>query len=151
MIIDLHQHFWKYTAAEYGWIDESKSIIRRDFLPDDLRPLLQAAEVDGVISVQARQSLEETHWLLGLANENKFIRGVIGWVPLISERVKNDLETLGADPKLRGIRHVLESETDDQFMLREDFNRGLALLKEFSLAYDILIFARQLPPAIRLV
>ena len=151
MIIDSHQHFWKYTAAEYGWIDESKSIIRRDFLPDDLRPLLQPAEVDGVISVQARQSLEETHWLLGLANENKFIRGVIGWVPLISERVKNDLETLGADPKLRGIRHVLESETDDQFMLREDFNRGLTLLKEFSLAYDILVFARQLPPAIRLV
>jgi L-fuconolactonase len=151
MVIDSHQHFWKYVAAEYGWIDESKAVIQRDFLPEDLRPLLEPAEVDGVISVQARQSLEETHSLLRLANENEFIRGVVGWAPLVSERVKNDLETLGADPKLRGIRHVLQSETDDQYMLREDFNRGLSLLKEFGLAYDILIFAPQLPLALRLV
>jgi L-fuconolactonase len=151
MVIDSHQHFWKYNAAEYAWIDPSKSVIQRDFLPADLLPLLAPAGVDGVISVQARQSLEETHWLLGLASDNKFIRGVVGWVPLISEKVKNDLEAVGADPKLRGIRHVLESETDDQFMVRDDFNRGLSLLKEFGLAYDILIFARQLPSAIRMV
>ncbi|HEY1922257.1 MAG TPA: amidohydrolase family protein [Tepidisphaeraceae bacterium] len=151
MVIDSHQHFWKYNAAEYAWLDESKSVIRRDFLPADLQPLLAPAGVDGVISVQARQSLEETHWLLGLASDNKFIRGVVGWVPLISEKVKNDLEAVGADPKLRAIRHVLESEADDQFMLRDDFNRGISLLKEFGLAYDILIFARQLPAALRLI
>ncbi|MGD0461204.1 MAG: amidohydrolase family protein [Tepidisphaeraceae bacterium] len=151
MVIDSHQHFWKYSSAEYGWIEESMSAIRRDFLPEDLRPLLQPAGVDGVISVEARQSLEETHCLLGLASENPFIRGVVGWVPLISDRVKSDLEAVAADPKLRGIRHVLQGESDDQYMLREDFNRGLSLLKEFGLAYDILIFARQLPTALRLV
>ncbi|MGD0540557.1 MAG: amidohydrolase family protein [Tepidisphaeraceae bacterium] len=151
MVIDSHQHFWKYSAAEYGWIEESMSAIRRDFLPEDLRPLLQSAAVDGVISVEARQSLEETHRLLGLASENEFIRGVVGWVPLISDRAKNDLEAVGADPKLRGIRHALLSEADDQYMLREDFNRGLSLLKEFGLAYDVHIFARQLPLAQRLV
>jgi L-fuconolactonase len=151
MTIDSHQHFWKYTAADYQWIDESKAAIRRDFLPEDLRPLLQPAGVDAVISIEARQSLEETHGLLALANEHNFIRGVVGWVPLTSDRVKNDLETLGADPNLRGIRHALHTEADEQFILREDFNRGLALLKEFSLAFDILISARQLPLAVRLV
>src|SRR5450432_2870427 len=113
MVIDSHQHFWKYSAAEYGWIGDSMAAIRRDFQPGDLQPLLGPAGVDGVISVEARQSLEETHALLGLADENKFIRGVVGWVPLVSERVKNDLETLGADPKLRGVRHALQSEEDE--------------------------------------
>jgi L-fuconolactonase len=151
MTIDSHQHFWKYNPAEYAWLDEPKSVIRKDFLPENLLPLLAPAGVDGVITVQARQSLDETNWLLGLAADHKFIRGVVGWVPLISEKIKNDLEAVGADPKLRGIRHVLESEADDQFMLRDDFNRGVALLKEFGLAYDLLVFARQLPQAIRLV
>lgn len=151
MVIDSHQHFWKYDPAEYGWIEQSMSAIRRDFLPEDLRPSMQAAAVDGVISVQARQSLEETHWLLRLASENQFVRGVVGWAPLISDRVKHDLETVGADPKLRGIRHVLQGDGDEQYMHREDFNRGLSLLREFGLTYDLLIFARQLPQALRLV
>jgi len=127
------------------------SAIRRDFLAEDLHEAITAAGVDGVISVQARQSLEETHWLLSIADENPFVRGVVGWVPLISERVKQDLATVGADPKLRGVRHVIQDETDEQYMAREDFNRGIALLKEFSLAFDLLIFERQLPAAIRFV
>ncbi|HEX4055146.1 MAG TPA: amidohydrolase family protein [Tepidisphaeraceae bacterium] len=151
MVIDSHQHFWKYDPAEYGWIEPSMSAIRRDFLPEDLRPSLQAAGVDGVICVQARQSLEETHWLLRLANDNPFVRGVVGWAPLVSDHVKHDLETVGADPKLRGIRHVLQGESDEHYMDREDFNRGLSLLKEFGLTYDLLILARQLPQALRLV
>jgi L-fuconolactonase len=151
MVIDSHQHFWKYSAGEYAWIEESMSVVRRDCLPEDLRQSMETAEVDGVITVQARQSMEETHWLLRLANESKFVRGVVGWVPLVSERVKHDLETVAADPKLRGVRHVLQSENDEQYMARDDFNRGLSLLKEFGLAYDILIFARQLPQALRLV
>ena len=151
MVIDSHHHFWKYTAAEYGWIGESMSAIRSDFLPEDLSPLTKSSEVDGVISVQARQSLEETHWLLQLANENKFVRGVVGWVPLTSDRLKPDLEAVAADPKFRGVRHVLQTETDDPFMLREDFNRGISALKEFGLAYDLLIFERQMPMSLRFV
>jgi len=151
MVIDSHHHFWKFNPAEYGWIDESMSVIRRDFLAEDLRDAIQSAGVDAVISVQARQSMEETHWLLSIANENKFIRGVVGWVPLISDRVKQDLETVAADPKLRGVRHVIHDEPDEQFISREDFNRGVSLLKEFKLAYDILIFERQLPVATRFV
>jgi len=151
MIIDSHHHFWKYDPAEYGWIDESMSAIRRDFLADDLKQAIESAGVDGVISVHARQSLEETHGLLSIANENPFVRGVVGWVPLVSDRVKHDLEAVAADPKLRGVRHVLHDETDEQFMAREDFNRGVSLLKDFGLAFDILIFERQLPSAIRLV
>lgn len=151
MIIDSHHHFWKFNPTEYGWLDEPKSIIRRDFLAPDLRDAMQAAGVDGVISVQARQSLEETHWLLGIANENTFVRGVVGWVPLTSDRVKHDLETVGANPKLRGVRHVLHDESDEQYMARDDFNRGVALLKEFQLTYDLLIFERQLLVAGRFV
>jgi L-fuconolactonase len=151
MVIDSHHHFWKYTEAEYGWIDESMSAIKRDFVAEDLRESIEAAGVDGVISVHARQTLEETHWLLSIANDNKFIRGVVGWVPLISERVKIDLEAVAADPKLRGVRHVIHDEADEQYIAREDFNRGISLLKEFRLAFDILIFERQLPAAIRFV
>jgi L-fuconolactonase len=151
MVIDSHNHFWKYNAADYGWIDESKSLIRRDFLPADLHEAMQSASVDGAVAVQARQSLEETHWLMGLAAENKFIRGVVGWVPLTSDHVKHDLETVAADPKLRGVRHVLHDEADEHFMLRDDFNRGLTTLKEFGLAYDLLVFDRHLPATLRLV
>jgi len=127
------------------------SVIRRDFGPEDLREAVESAGVDGVITVQARQSLEETHGLLSIANGNAFIRGVVGWVPLVSERVKQDLEAVGADPKLRGVRHALQDETDDQFIAREDFNRGVALLKEFNLAFDILILEKQFPGVIRFV
>src|ERR1700728_4382554 len=151
MIIDSHNHFWKYTAADYGWIDESMSVIRRDFLPGDLRETLESAKVDGCIAVQARQSLDETHWLQGLASENAFIRGVVGWVPLISDHVKRELESVGSDPKLRGVRHVLQDEADEQYMARDDFNRGIAVLKEFGLAFDLLVFERQLPTVLRLV
>ncbi len=151
MIIDSHVHYWKYDPAEYGWIGDAMSVIRRDFLAEDLRQAVQSAGVDGVISVHARQSLEETHWLLSIANENAFVRGVVGWVPLISDHVKHDLEAVAADPKLRGVRHVLHDESDEQYVAREDFNRGVSLLKDFGLAFDLLIFERQLPVVTRFV
>jgi L-fuconolactonase len=150
MIIDAHHHFWKYNPTEYGWIDDSMSVIRRDCLAADLKRATEEAGVDGVISVQARQSIEETHWLLRIAGENKFIRAVVGWVPLVSEHVHHDLENISADPKLRAVRHVLQGEPDE-FMLRDDFNRGISLLNEFNLAYDILVFERQLPTVLRFV
>lgn len=153
MLIDAHHHFWKYTADEYGWISPEMSVLRRDFLPADLRTVAKVAGVDGVISVQARQTLEETRWLLDLAEQKEnaaFIRGVVGWVPLVSPTVDVDLEGFCGRDKLRGVRHVLQDEPAE-YMLRDDFNNGVALLHKLGLRYDILIFERQLPQAIEFV
>lgn len=150
MIIDSHHHFWNYTPAEYGWIDDAMAAIRRDFLPADLGREMAAAGVDGVVSVQARQSVEETRWLLDLAARHEFIRGVVGWVPLTAPDVREMLEELAGSPRLKAVRHVLQGEADD-YMLRGDFNAGIRALRPLNLAYDILIVERQLPSAIRLV
>lgn len=149
--IDSHHHFWQYDPVQYPWIDESMRTLRRDFLPDDLRPAMAEAGIDGVISVQARQTLEETRWLLSLASEHPFIRGVVGWAPLTSPDLQRNLETLGANRKLIGVRHVVQGEPDETFILRDDFNRGVASLLRFGLRYDILIFEHHLPQTIRFV
>jgi L-fuconolactonase len=149
--IDSHHHFWRYDPAQYGWIDESMRVIRRDFLPDDLRTATAAAGINGVISVQARQSLEDTRWLLSFADQHDFIRGVVGWVPLASPDVKRELEPLTKHEKLVAVRHVVQNEPDDNFVLRDDFNAGIASLREFDLRYDILIFERHLPQTIRFI
>jgi len=148
MNIDSHHHFWKYSAAEYGWIDDSMAALRRDFLPDDLKREIAHADIHGVVSVQARQTVEETAWLLSLAEKHDFIKGVVGWVPLVEPGVREIIARFAANPKLRAVRHVVQAEPDDRFILREDFNRGVAVLEDFGLVYDILIFERQLPPAI---
>ena len=150
MRIDAHHHFWRYTPAEYGWIDDAMASIRRDFLPPDLAPEIAAAGIDAVVSVQARQSLEETEWLLSLAESHPWIAGVIGWVPLADARVSRDLEHLVRHTKLRGVRHILQAEPAE-YMDRPGFNAGLAQLLPLGLAYDILIVHHQLPAAIRLV
>jgi L-fuconolactonase len=149
--IDSHQHFWRNTASEYAWITEEKSVIRRDFFPEDLREEITAAGVNAVISVQASQTIEETRWLLELAGANDFIKGVVGWAPLIDPAVDEVLASLNAQPKLVGVRHVLQDEPDPFFMLREDFNRGIDNLKPLGLPYDILIFERHLPQTIEFV
>jgi len=150
-VIDAHHHFWRYNTQDFGWIDDAMRVIRRDFLPIDLEKEIRAAGVDGVVSVQARQSLEETHWLLELAGQNPFIRGVVGWAPLIAPDADKIVGELAANPKLRSLRHVLQGEPDERYMLRADFNRGLAALQLHNLAYDILIFERHLPQSIELV
>ena len=151
MAIDSHHHFWTYTTAEYGWIDDAMKVIRRDFLPADLEKEIQAAGVDGVVSVQARQTLEENRFLLEFARRHDFIRGVVGWVPLIDPNVKGVLEEFAGQRKAKAVRHVLQGEADDRYMLRDDFNRGIALLKDFGLVYDILIFERHLPQTLQFV
>ena len=148
--VDAHQHFWHYDPVEYGWIDDSMSALRRDFLPRDLEPLLVAARIDACIAVQARQTLDETRWLLALADAHPFIAGVVGWVDLQSPEVVRDLESLGRHPKLIGIRHIAQSEPDDRFLLRPAFLRGLSQLEEFGFAYDILVYSRHLPVAAEL-
>ena len=151
MRIDAHHHFWTYNPQEYGWINDDMAVLRRDFLPRDLKSEISKAGIDGVVSVQARQTIAETVWLLELAGQNDFIRGVVGWVPLVSPKIRVDLEHLADRPKLKAVRHVLQDEPDDHYMLRDDFNRGVSALKDFGLRYDILIFERHLPQAIRLI
>ncbi|XHR26858.1 MAG: amidohydrolase family protein [Chthoniobacteraceae bacterium] len=149
--IDAHHHFWNYTPEEFDWIDDSMAGLRRNFAPEDLEPCLAEVGIDGVVSVQARQTLEETEFLLGLARRHPFIRGVVGWVPLISASVGEALARLAQSPKLRAVRHVLQGEADERYMLREDFNRGVARLAPLGLAYDILIFEWHLPQTLEFV
>jgi L-fuconolactonase len=150
MRIDAHQHFWRFDPGEYGWMQPGWSI-RRDFLPADLQPLLAASGVDGCVAVQARQSLVETRFLLELARDNDFIQGVVGWVDLCSYDLDGQLESLLSEKKFVGVRHVLQDEPDDQFMLRPAFLRGISRLRQYGLAFDILIYPKHLPHAVDLV
>jgi L-fuconolactonase len=149
--LDAHQHFWRYSLQEYSWIGPDMAALRQDRLPADLAPLLASNGIDGTVAVQARQTLEETRWLLTLAEQQPFIRGVVGWVDLQSREVRDQLERFTTHPRFRGVRHVLQDEPDDRFMLRAAFVRGIGLLADFGLTYDILIFARHLPAACELV
>ena len=151
MRIDAHQHFWKYTPADYPWMTDQLAPLRRDFLPDDLAPLLHGSGLDGCIAVQAQQTIDEARWLLGLADQYPFIRGVVGWVDLRSEQVDEQLAELAAHPKFVGVRHVVQDEPDDRFLLRPDFLRGVGRLLKFDLTYDILIYPRQLPTTLEFV
>jgi L-fuconolactonase len=148
--VDSHQHFWQYTAQEFDWINEPMAAIRRDLLPSDLRPVLDQSGIDMTVAVQARQSLEETEWLLTLAKRNLWISGVVGWVPLIDANVLGILERITAnEPGFKGVRHVLQAEPGS-YMERQDFNDGLSQLVPLGLAYDVLIHEGQLPFAIAL-
>src|SRR5690349_11085695 len=146
MRIDSHVHFWRYSPEEYGWIDQPMAAIRRDFLPADAARELSACGLDALVAVQARQTPEERECLLELATESSVVAGVVGWVELASPRVEAELERLGK--RLSGVRHIVQAEPDDEFLLRPDFNRGIAALARYDLAYDILIFPRQMPAAI---
>jgi L-fuconolactonase len=150
MKIDSHQHFWIYNEKEYAWINERMSILKNDFLPGDLEPELSSMGFDGSICVQARQTLEETRWLLKLADSNKFVKGVVGWVDLCSPAVESQLAEFASFEKLVGIRHVIHDEPDDDFMLCKDFINGISYLSEFKLSFDLLVFPRHLKNAVRL-
>jgi L-fuconolactonase len=150
MMIDAHHHFWRYDPREYDWISPVMSKIRRDFLPDDLDRVARDSGIDGVITVQARQTLEETGWLLELARSHEWVKGVVGWVPLVDPDVRVQIQEHSRSPKLRGVRHVLQGEPDE-YLSRDDFNAGVAALREFGLRYDILILERQLPATIKFV
>jgi L-fuconolactonase len=146
-MIDTHQHFWKYDATAYDWIDDSMAALRRDFLPSDLEREMAVASVQTSIAVQARQSLEETDWLLELADRHPFIAGVVGWVDLQADGVDAELERLSQLPKLLGLRHIVQGELDG-FLERPAFRRGVGCLERHGLTYDILVYARQLPAAV---
>ena len=151
MRLDSHQHFWYYSPTEHTWMTDQMAILKRAFLPHDLQPLLASIHFDGCIAVQARQNLEETRWLLELADQHDFIKGVVGWVDLRSEDLGHQLQRFAANPKLVGVRHIVHDEPDDNFMLRPDFRRGIAKLREFDLTYDLLLFPQHLKVAVKLV
>jgi L-fuconolactonase len=150
-VIDSHHHFWIYKPDEFGWISDEMKALRRDFLPRDLQGTIRDSSVVGVVSVQARQSVRETDFLLGIAAIEPWVRGVVGWAPLADAKVAAVLERLAANKKLKGVRHVVQDEPDPDFILRPDFNEGVKLLDGFGLAYDILIYERHLPAAIQFV
>jgi len=151
MRIDAHQHFWHYNPQEHVWMTDEMEVLKRDYLPDDLKPLLESIGFGGTIAVQARQMIEETEWLLELSDQHDLIKGVVGWVDLRSSEIRAQLEKYSQHPKLKGVRHVVHDEPDDNFMLLPEFQRGIAELKDFSLRYDLLLFYRHLPVAVKLV
>ena len=151
MRIDAHQHFWKYDAREYDWIGAGMEVLRRDFLPQDLEPELRRAGFQGSIVVQVRQTLEETRWLLELAERNPFVLGVVGWVDLLSPEAAAQLDGFRGAPKLVGVRHIVQSEPDDRFLLRRFLRPRARAPQERGLAYDLLIYPRHLQVAAELV
>jgi L-fuconolactonase len=148
--IDAHQHFWRYSPQAHGWIGDHMAVLKRDFLPADLEPLLRARGYDGCVAVQAEHTVDETTWLLDLADQFPFIRGVVGWVDLRAPDAGSVLAGLARRPKLKGIRHVVQAEPDPRFMLGAEFQRGIAALAAHGLTYDLLVFPKQLPAAIEL-
>lgn len=150
--IDAHQHFWSYSAEEYPWITgDAMSPIRRSFSPDDLAAEQSQHGFAGSIAVQARQSMAESRWLLQLAEKHPRIRGVVGWVDLRGESLEDELSELSPHPTFVGVRHVVQDEPDDRFMLLPEFVEGIGRLKAHQLTYDLLVFSKQLPAAIELV
>ena len=145
LIIDAHQHFWKYDAQEYAWISDELAPLKRDFLPEELLQLLNKEKISGAISVQARQSEKENEFLLNHAKGNPFIKGVVGWIDLRSEKVEERLSFYRNFPILKGFRHVVQDEKDPEFMLHPAFLQGIEQLIKYGYCYDILVYARQLP------
>jgi L-fuconolactonase len=149
--IDAHHHLWRYNPADYGWIDEDMQALRRDFLPADLTAAMATAAIDGTIAVQARQTLDETRFLLDLADATPAIRGVVGWAPIAGEDFPACMEQFDGRAKLKGLRHVIQGEKDEHYILREDFNSGIRTLAGSGLIYEILIYERHLADTIYFV
>ena len=151
MRIDAHQHFWNYHPVRDAWISEDMKAIRRDFSPSDLEPVLAQNNIDGTVAVQADQSETETDFLLAYAAQNSFVKGVVGWVNLLSPQVEHRLAHYTQWPLVKGFRHVIQAEPQVDFLLRDDFNNGISLLHKYGFTYDILIYQQHLPYAIELV
>ncbi len=151
MLIDSHHHLWKYSTDQYGWINDQMGPLKADFLLPELREIAAESSINGFVAVQARQSMQETDELLAMAEAEPLIAGVVGWVPLAAPEIDETLERLGDQHFLKGVRHVVQDEVDDRFILGTDFNRGVSQLAANNLVYDVLIFARQLRASIEFV
>ena len=142
--IDAHQHFWKYDPVNYGWINDDMSGIKKDFLPNDLKPVLEKNEFDGCVLVQAEQTKEHTDFLIQLATENDFIKGIVGWVDLQAGDIEQQIEFYKEQEKIKGFRHILQDEPDRALMLKPEFKKGIEVLSKNDFTYDILIHNDQL-------
>lgn len=151
MTIDSHQHFWNYDPVRHSWIDDNMKVIRKSFTPNDLKKVYTENDIDGCVAVQADQTLEETDFLLDLADKNSFIKGVVGWVDLRADNIEDVLESYSDKDKLKGVRHIVQGEPDHNFLLRPNFLNGISKLEKHNLVYDILIFPHQLGAAIEFV
>ncbi len=151
MIIDSHQHFWKYDPVKHGWINDDMKILQQDYLPENLQKIYQENAVDACVAVQADQSETETDFLMDLAAKNPFIKGVVGWVDLRSENLEERLEYYSQFDILKGFRHVVQDELDPNFIIGKQFKKGIALLHTYGFTYDILIFPKQLEATLQLV
>ncbi len=148
--IDVHQHFWRYDPVQYDWISDKMGVLRSDFLPRDFKKASHESGYLESIAIQARQSIEETDWLLEMAGKNLSIRGVVGWLDLCASNIEEQVNEYASNPLLKGLRHVLQDEPDDSFMIRPEFLNGISCLEPSGLLYEILIFPRQLTKAIQL-
>lgn len=148
--IDSHQHFWRYSPAQHGWIDDRMGAIRRDFGPEHLGPLLAECGIGGCITVQVDQTLDETRSMLDTADAHPFVVGVVGWVDLRSPAVGEQLRAFASHPRFVGVRHIVQGEPDPRFVLQDDFQRGVRTLQEFDLVYDVLVYPHQLAAAVEL-
>ncbi len=151
MTIDSHQHFWHYEPVKHSWIDDEMAVIRKDFLPSDLKQVYNENGIDGCVAVQADQTLEETDFLLDLASKNDFIKGVVGWVDFRADDIEEVLQKYCDSEKLKGFRHVVQGEPDHNFLLRPNFLNGIKALEKHHLTYDILVFPHQLGAVLEFV
>ena len=150
MTIDSHVHFWKFDRKRDAWITDEMKVLQQDYLPEQIALTLKRNEVDGVVAVQASQEEVETRFLCELAKTHPVIKGVVGWIDLRAANVQERLEHFAQYPEIKGYRHIVQGEPDD-FMLGADFQRGISALQGYNYTYDILIYPRQLPAALKLV
>ncbi len=143
MTIDGHQHFWKYSPVNHSWINNDMKILQRDFFPETLAPILKENGIDGCIAVQADQSNNETTFLLDIAEKHSFVKGVVGWIDLFAQDLEEQLQHLAKYEKLKGFRHVVQSEPNG-FLLQPAFVKGVKKILEHRYTYDILVFHHQL-------
>ena len=151
MIIDAHQHFWQVGRFDYPWMSSSLGVLYRDYLPEQLEPILHENDVTKTVLVQASNSVEESRWLLSLADEYPFIAGVVGWVDLTSDDVDHQLNELVSHPKFKGVRHLVESEPADDWLVQPQALRGLNRLSAYGVSYDLLVHTRHLKHIQKLV
>lgn len=149
--IDAHNHYWQYSPQDYSWINDDMDILKKDFSPAGLKPFIEKYEINGLVAVQARQHHQDNDFLLQQAMQHSIVKGVVGWVDLSADDVEEHLSAYASFPKFVGVRHMVQSEPDENFLLRADFMRGVGLLKSYGLAYDILISHTQLPVTIKFV
>ena len=143
-IVDSHQHFWQVGRFDYPWMSREVEVLYRDYLPPALEPILKRCGIEKTILIQASNTLDETRWLLSLADQYPFIAGVVGWVDLTSREVGQQLDEFVAHPKFKGVRHLVESEPADDWLIQESVLEGLRRLARYGLSYDLLVHTRHL-------